>query len=1190
MHLKSLQISGFKSFPEKILLNFEKGITACVGPNGSGKSNVGDAVRWVLGEQAASTLRIKTMEDIIWNGTSHRRAAGMAEVIMTFDNADRRLQNDADEVAVCRRYYRSGQSEYRINGKQVRLRDINELFMDTGLGRDGYSLVGQGKIADILDARAGDRRAIFEEASGISKYRYRKQEAERNFQKADDNLVHLEVILSGLEERVGPLEKEAEKARKYLRIWEEKKGLEIGLWLSTLETTTDQLRDQGYKITLAETERDKASQEIDESDEKIENLSGENNALLVKKDNLLREAASLEERAAELEGEANLRGNDVMHADQEIIRIKAEMDLTKQGGKGLSSRIDEKVNQKEILLDEVKILDESISSAEKNLTGLTLDEDGAAGAMAELSAEQSKLAAECAELRLRLTRADSQISEISEREGRSGEVLASLKSRTEEALSEEAKSLEAAEDAGDRIASLENTIGGYKLRLEKQTARLDAEKLGCGELRREADDKRRRSKMLEDLEKNLEGYGHSVKRISERAKDGTLRGIHGPVSRLLQAPDEYSLAIETALGGAMQHIVVDGEEDAKRAIALLKRENAGRATFLPIANIKPRNLREQGLDSCAGYIGIAAELVKCDKKYSDIITNLLGQVAVAEDIDSAAAIARRYGYKFRLVTLDGQVINAGGSFTGGARQHGAGLLSRRKELDALIRDAEKLEDQAKEREAALSELKSKADESQAALIGAEGEIAAAKEDRLTFEADARLHKQQAEGFRAQMDEIISDGESSATRKESLIKEIEEINNHISSREEKLKQIENEMTGRVAERQKISGQRNSLSDEIAALGMRRLSLEKDIQSLEISVAELKEQLEAGSGRVAGQEQMLLDLSQKKETLTAESEDLRNQSTECRINAATSREGVAGVEQGREEIEKQVSALQKSAREALERREGHSREIVRMEERRQQTVREQDSIILKLQDEYNLTRREAAEQYAPAEDEKETARQVGSLRNKIKALGPVNQGAIEEYAEVHEKYITYKTQMDDVKKSKAELQKLIDDLTAGMKQEFMKSFADIAKHFSKIFPELYGGGGAQIYLEDPDNCLECGIGMTITQPGKGPQSNIESFSGGEKAIIAVSIYFAIMKVNPAPFCVLDEIDSALDERNVVNIAAYIARMCETTQYVVITHRRGTMEAANRLYGVTKREGESKVIELNVDEIEKELKLES
>jgi len=1186
LYLKTLQISGFKSFPDKILLHFEKGITACVGPNGSGKSNVGDAVRWVLGEQTASTLRVKTMEDIIWSGTSHRRAAGMAEVIMTFDNADRRLQSNADEVAVCRRYYRGGQSEYRINGQQVRLRDVNELFMDTGLGRDGYSIVGQGKIVDILDARAGDRRAIFEEASGISKFRYRKHEAERNFQKADDNLVHLEVIMSGLEERVGPLEKEAEKAKKYLALWEEKKGLEIGLWLSTLENTTSRLRDQGYKITLAQAGQDKESEEIEDTDAKIDALSGEGNALLVKKDNLLREAASLEERAAALEGEANLRDNDLKYAGQEMIRIQAEIDLTRQGGEGIISRIREKNAGKDALVSELRELDDSIAAADKTLAELTLDEDGAAGEMARLSSRQSGLSAECAELRLRLTRADSQLSEIGERESKSGGMLLSLESRLKEALSEESKSREAAEEAADKIASLENTAVGYRLRLEKQTARLEAERHNCAELRREGDDKRRRAKLLEDLEKNLEGYGHSVKRISERSKEGALRGVHGPVSRLLDAPDEYALAIETALGGAMQHIVVETEEDAKRAIALLKRENAGRATFLPMSNIKPRRLSDRGIDFCTGYVGVAADLVKCDKKYSDIIWNLLGQAVVAEDIDSAADIARRFSHRFRVVTLDGQVINAGGSFTGGAREQGR-LLSRRKELDALIKDADSLDQQAKEREAALSDVKSKADESRAALLGAEGEIAAAKEDRVTFEADARMHAHQVGVLRGQIDEIKAESRTAASRKEALKAETESVTADIAAREEELARIESEMTGQLDARQKLAEQRAALGGQIAELGMRRLSLEKDVQSIEISVAELKEQLEAGSSRTAGQERALGELADKKDLLAGEAENLRARAAECRTQAVSSKEGVSGIEQGRQEIEKEVSTLQKSAREALERREGYAREIVRLEERRDQTVREQDSIILKLQDEYNLTRREAADRYSPAGDIKEAGQKVGSLRNRIKALGPVNQGAIEEYAEVHGKYITYKTQMDDVKKSKAELQKLIDGLTAGMKQAFLKSFAEIARWFAKIFPELYGGGTAELYLEDPDDCLECGIGMTVTQPGKGAQSSIESFSGGEKAIIAISIYFAIMKVNPAPFCVLDEIDSTLDERNVVNIAGYIARMSQATQYVVITHRRGTMEASNRLYGVTKRGGESKIIELNIDEIEKEIK---
>ncbi|MBQ9993130.1 MAG: chromosome segregation protein SMC, partial [Clostridia bacterium] len=677
MFLKSLQIQGFKSFPDKVKLEFKQGITATVGPNGSGKSNISDAVRWVLGEQAPSALRIKSMEDVIFDGTNARKAAGFAEVIINIDNTERWLSPDTDEVSVGRRYYRSGNSEYRINGKPALLREVNELFMDTGIGRDGYSMIGQGKISDIVDARAHDRRVIFEEAAGISKYRHRKHEAERNLDKTQENLTHLDVILSGLEERVGPLEKESEKAKKYLDLREKYKSAEIGLWLTILNKTTDVLRDQGYKLTLMDNQRAELEEAMQQLDAEADSIYAQSNALAAKKDESLRAASEMEEQALRLDGEGAVLDNDIRRDRADIERLEEEIRQAQGEGKEIATAITEQEEKLLQLEESEREHSDKIAGLRAEIEALRDSESGQNEQLGRLTSEQNKLTLELSEHQMTVTRAQSQLGEVSLRGETIAQTIAECRSRLEKLEVDERETTQALEAVREKADSLGNTVSGYRMRLDKQRRRAEEAKQQLDSLRLDAQDKTRRANTIEDLERNMEGYDYSVRKVMQCFEKGGLRGIHGPVSRVITVEDRYTVAIEIALGAAMKNIIVDNESDGKQAMEFLKQNRAGRATFLPISVIRPRYLDERGLDECAGYVDIASHLVTCDEKYRNILDNLLGKVCVVEDIDSAISIARRFKNRFRIVTLDGQVINAGGSMTGGSLDKNIGLLSRR---------------------------------------------------------------------------------------------------------------------------------------------------------------------------------------------------------------------------------------------------------------------------------------------------------------------------------------------------------------------------------------------------------------------------------------------------------------------------------------------------------------------------------
>ena len=1181
MFLKSLDLQGFKTFPDKTTLSFQRGITSVVGPNGSGKSNISDAMRWVLGEQSLRTLRCSKMEDVIFGGTPQRRALGFAQVTLTIDNADRALPFDNDQVAVTRRYYRSGESEYLINGSTVRLRDINELFMDTGLGRDGYSIIGQGKIDSIVAARSEDRREIFEEAAGISRFRYRKEEASRRLSKAEENLVRLRDILSELESRVGPLKEQAEKAQLFIQYDGEKKGLEIGIWLRGLDRSAQALREHQEKIAVARAAHQQVEEELEDITRRAEENLRETNRCTGQIDKARDEATALDEQALRTEGEIGVLRSEAAHSRQDAQRLQDQMRAAEQSTQDALREMEQK--RRDIAGQE-----ERLRKSQEELSGYTarLEQlrQGADKATQELESAARQLAevnASLSEERVRLSGAQSSNVEVSRRVQQLEESLRQTGERRAAVEAETGELQELLDSAQRDIAARENAVKGWQMRLEARKKRLDAARENMDKLNLDANEQLRRAKLLEDLERNLEGFGQSVKAVMKEAGRGGLRGVCGPVTRLLTVPGEYAVALETALGAAMQNIVTETEGDAKAAIRFLQSREQGRATFLPLTVVKGKTMDSRELEAMPGFVGVAAELCGCEEKFRGIRDSLLGRVAVAEDLDSAAAIAKRTGYRFRVVSLDGQVINAGGSLTGGSRVRNSGLLSRAGEIRRVREKAAELRAQADKAGEAYQEAGRELSLCEGELGAAQGELLSAQEERTRVAAELAQAQRELAGLLGTLKELEGERSNTRGRLEALSRSQEESR-------AKIAQLEREAAAWQEKSQALSGSRqeqmdrcNEIGETIQALRMEEFSARKDRDALEESLREAQARQK--------------DFHGERQRLTEEIARLEEACARLEEQIAGQREAAAGLrkqaEEKRQEAEEQVrrrtqleqasAQLRADEREAVSRREGAGRELSRLQERSDGLQKEYDGLINRLWEEYELTRREAEEAAAPIEDLPAAQRRLSELKGKIKALGAVNVGAVVEYQEVSERYEFLNTQVGDAEKSKKELLELIGQLTGQMKELFTQRFAQINENFGRIFRELFGGGAAELSFSDPDEVLTSGIEIKVHPPGK-IVTHIESLSGGEKALVAISIYFAIMRVNPPPFCVLDEIEAALDDVNVARFAQYLRRMTGKSQFITITHRRGTMEGSDMLYGVTMQDqGISKLLALKTEE---------
>lgn len=1190
MILRSIEIQGFKSFADKTVLHFGKGVTAVVGPNGSGKSNISDAVRWVLGEQSTKNLRGQSMEDVIFSGTAARRPHGFAEVTLTIDNTDRALNCDSDTVSVTRRIYRSKESEYLINKAVVRLRDVNELFMDTGLGRDGYSMIGQGKIDSIVSTKSNERRDIFEEASGISRYRYRKVEAERKLAAADDNMLRLRDIMSELETRVGPLAEQSRKAQLFLDYAKDKKELEIGLWLHALDQSGSALKAQEEKIDLVKAQYGDAERKAEQLAAQLEEMSGDYSASIARIDDLRRGSAALEEEIAAKKGEIAVLETTVTHNLETVEKLKNDLAEVAESDEGVRRQIEERKERIEAKNVQIGAFNKEAAEIEERLNGLLSESETAGRRIEELSEQLNGIASAISDAKVAAVTARSSIAEIEQRKTDAAETDRQSRETLERLASEREEISADLDRLNEIVTSCTNALKGYEMRLESRRARAEglAETVQTAKL--DIEEKRRRVRILTDLEKNMDGFDHAVKLVVREAEAGTLSGVIGPVSSILRVRGEYAVAIETALAGALKNIVVRTEQDAKRAIEFLKRENAGRATFLPVSSIVGKPLAGAGdIENQYGFVGVASDLVETDKTYREIVLSLLGRTVVAEDLDAAVAIAKKYGYQFKVVSLDGQVVNPGGAMTGGSHIKNAGILSRAGNIEALntaiAQDTAKLE----QTEAEWMTAKEEVAASEAEILAAKSELATANED--TIRALAELHR---------VTELEETARRAAEEREAetaaLDARIAALSEEAAAEEEKIAALSSERDGVQAEldqasggRDELAGRRAAITEELTAKRLQIAEAAKDAESFAESVRLLEYSTRTSAERA---EKMREEI----DALLARNEEIAGEITAAGEAIETVRAAIAGQEEEigtlvakRDAFDRDSREIRAAEREQSEMKEKLGGEMARLEERRDTMVREFDDIVRQLYDEYELTRSEAEAIGIQIENITEAKKKLSEIRGKIKALGSVNVSAIEEYKEVSERYEFMKEQMGDLEQSRRELSRLIEELTGQMREQFTAGFAKIGKAFSGTFRELFGGGSAELVLTDPENVLESGIDIVAKLPGKNVPS-LDGLSGGEKALIAISIYFAIMSVNAPPFCFLDEIDTALDDINVERLAAYMKESGLGTQFICITHRRGTMEAADMLYGVTMQEkGVTKLLELNVDELVRTLHLE-
>lgn len=1183
-------MQGFKSFPDKTELNFGKGITAVVGPNGSGKSNISDAVRWVLGETSTKSLRGSKMEDVIFGGTSKRKALGFAQVMLTLDNSDGTLKDHGEIVTVTRRYYRSGESEYKIDGESVRRKDIHELFMDTGLGSDGYSMVGQGKIDSIISAKNEDRRELFEEAAGISRFRHKRKDAERRLDQAQENLVRLLDILGELESRVGPLKKQSEKAQKFLEYSEEKKTLEIGVWLNKINRFTVELREQEHKIDAVRvsyevSENDLAAieKELEEVAEKVTSIN-----LAIEQSRL--GASGYEEEALRKDGEISVLNATLEHNNETIERLTADITDADGTGATLDEQIDAK--NKTIAENEKLIADKKaeLESVANELSKVQNENMEISDKTVELNQTLTALTIKLSDSKVKMSQATSSIDEINSRKDTIASQIEATQKDIDYTQSQADESNKNLEFLKERIDEYENSLGGYQMKVDAKKQKAEKIKQDAERLARQMAEKSDRARVLEDLEKNMEGFSGAVKAVLKQSQSKALPGIHGTLSQLITVDNENSTAIEIALGAAMQNVVVSTESDAKRAINYLKQNNVGRATFLPISAIKPRYMDEKNLDDNFGFVDVASNLVDCDEQYRDIVENLLGRVMVVEDIDCAIAISKRYKNRYKIVTLDGQVMNPGGSMSGGSKGKGSGVLSRANLIEELKSEAQKIGDELKDVQAELKKAVEDANSAVADFQGADADLRNAKEEYIRAEGDAKLISDKLQSFINQRDTMCREQENSEGRILLFNQAVENAKQEAVEIEKQMADTEAELNNVSTGAKELSSKRDEIREKTEQINLELVTLTKDSEAARLSVEELELRKSTQSDRVKNITDEINGIKAKNENLMLSINDVKAQADELRQKASESNDAVTQKIEDRNELEKRSNELRAKEKATLTDKEKLSGDIVRLEERKANMKKEYDELGDMLFEQYELTKPEAQALGIVIDDMAEAKKRLHEIKVAIRGLGSINVGAIEEYKEVSERYNFLKEQTDDIEQSKKELAKIIDDLTSSMSEKFMTQFNKINTEFKTCFADFFGGGNGEIILEEPDNCLESAIEIKIQPPGKSVQ-NINLFSGGEKSLAAMALLFSVLKVQPSPFCIYDEVEAALDDVNVERFAKYMRRMTDKTQFISITHRRGTMEEADVLYGVTMQEkGVSKLLELQSAELAQQMGLEA
>ena len=1180
MVFKELEIQGFKSFPDKVKITFDAGVTGVVGPNGSGKSNLSDAVRWVLGETSSRQLRAAgKMEDVIFGGTRRRSAMGFASVRLTLDNTGHTLDVDADEVTIGRKYYRSGDSEYAINGQVCRLRDVYELLLDTGIGRDGYSVIGQGRIAEIVAAKSSERREIFEEACGIAKYRYRKTEAERRLAAAGENLERLRDILGELESRVGPLEKESAKAQKFLELSEQRKTLEVTLWTDSVHRARDTVRQQVRDYETAQADYERFDGEAKAAEQEAEEIRMQAQQLTIAVERLNGDIRSITEQISGSDSRIAVLENDILRNEESIASLRSEIEAGKQDG----AEADAALQRHRAVAAKMEAEGEKLAA---EIDALNAELEQLADASNASGARKDTLRAEITDLTAKRTEAQVAQAAAEAAEETARQRLPAL----EQAVQEGTDQWETArQDLTDTIRyremltenekQLANVRSGLELKLKNRKAALDEADTAEQRLGRELDAARQRLSVLRELEKNMDGYQNSVKAVMRAAGARRLRGIIGPVSAILKVEPGCEVAVETALGAALQNIVVENEAAAKAAIALLRSDNAGRATFLPLDTVQPGVFRGR----LSGTARLASSLVQADARYDNIVSNLLGRIIVVEDINEASRVARDNGFRSRVVTMDGQVINAGGSFTGGSVQRSAGLFTRKQEMEELRIRAAKLQKDCLAAQEKTDQCKEQVDALQAELTATASEQITAANDRVRAEAEQK----RLEAAAAQLE----------TARNARRQEIDTLQAALAdsrAKAEDAAKLQAELTAKIdrrtAEMSRIAEgddsfltRQNALAQDLSAKRLEQVTRQKDAELAYSQIAALEQRARDAAARRTSLEESVAALAARSDACRAEIADIRQTRADSQTTIAQKEAEIREATQKRLARQQAETETLARARTAADSREEMSREMARLAERKAAAESEYDQTVAKLWDEYQLSVSQAEALCVEFDSLPALRAQVADLRGKIRALGSVNVSAIEEYKEVKARYDALVTQVTDVEESRNELSRMISKLSAQMREIFTDSFRAINENFGRVFAELFGGGEASLVLEDESDVLSSGIGIRVAPPGK-VIKNLEALSGGEQALVAISIYFAILAVNPAPFCILDEIEAALDDANVVRFAQYLRQVSDKTQFIVITHRRGTMEAANVLYGVTMQEdGVSKLLKLDLEQVD-------
>ena len=1180
MVFKELEIQGFKSFPDKVKIRFDAGVTGVVGPNGSGKSNLSDAVRWVLGETSSRQLRAAgKMEDVIFGGTRRRGAMGFAQVRLTLDNADHTFDLDADEVTIGRKYYRSGDSEYTINGQVCRLKDVYELLLDTGIGRDGYSVIGQGRIAEIVAAKSSERREIFEEACGIAKYRYRKTEAERRLAAAGENLERLRDILGELESRVGPLEKESAKAEKFLELAAQRKTLEVTLWTDGVHRAREAVRQQVRDYETAQADYERFDRETKAAEQEAEEIRMQAQQLTVAVERLNGDIRSITEQISGSDSRIAVLENDILRNEESIASLRSEIEAGEQDG----AEADAALQRHRAVAAKMEAEGEKLAA---EIDALNAELEQLADASNASGARKDTLRAEITDLTAKRTEAQVAQAAAEAAEETARQRLPAL----EQAMQEGTDQWETArQDLTDTIRyremlnenekQLANVRSGLELKLKNRKAALDEADTAEQRLGRELDAARQRLSVLRELEKNMDGYQNSVKAVMRAAGARRLRGIIGPVSAILKVEPGCEVAVETALSAALQNIVVENEAAAKAAIALLRSDNAGRATFLPLDTVQPGVFRGR----LSGTARLASSLVQADARYDNIVSNLLGRIIVVEDINEASRVARDNGFRSRVVTMDGQVINAGGSFTGGSVQRSAGLFTRKQEMEELRIRAAKLQKDCLAAQEKTDQCKEQVDALQAELTATASEQITAANDRVRAEAEQK----RLEAAAAQLE----------TARNARRQEIDTLQAALAdsrAKAEDAAKLQAELTAKIdrrtAEMSRIAEgddsfltRQNALAQDLSAKRLEQVTRQKDAELAYSQIAALEQRARDAAARRTSLEESVAALAARSDACRAEIADIRQTRADSQTTIAQKEAEIREATQKRLARQQAETETLARARTAADSREEMSREMARLAERKAAAESEYDQTVAKLWDEYQLSVSQAEALCVEFDSLPALRAQVADLRGKIRALGSVNVSAIEEYKEVKARYDALVTQVTDVEESRNELSRMISKLSAQMREIFTDSFRAINENFGRVFAELFGGGEASLMLEDESDVLSSGIGIRVAPPGK-VIKNLEALSGGEQALVAISIYFAILAVNPAPFCILDEIEAALDDANVVRFAQYLRRVSDKTQFIVITHRRGTMEAANVLYGVTMQEdGVSKLLKLDLEQVD-------